>query len=98
MSGKTIQLRPKAYKDIEQIYHYSVTRWGEARAELYISDLNDTFEVLAETPSIERDCGFIRPNLFSCSVVSHVVFYKATVTGIAVIRVLHKSMDHMRHI
>lgn len=98
MSGKRVQIRPKAYEDIEQIYRYSVTQWGAARADLYIYELNDTFETLAENPNVGRNCAFIRPGLFSFTIVSHVIFYKPTSSGIAVIRVLHKSMDHRRHI
>ena len=98
MSAKQVQIRPRAYEDIEQIYRYSVTHWGEARADLYIYELNDAFDALAENPNVGRNCAFIRPNLFSFTVVSHVVFYKPTPTGIAVIRVLHKSVDHRRHV
>ena len=29
---------------------------------------------------------------------SHVIFFKTTKTGIAIIRVLHKSSDYLRHL
>lgn len=96
--SKTFKLRPKADQDLQNIYTYSVEQWGTSRADKYIRDLETAFQKLAATHTLGRDCGHIHPNLRAYRVVSHVIFYKPAPFGIAVIRVLHKSMDEKRHI
>ena len=98
MSGNTIQLRPKAEEDLEGIYLYSQKEWGISRAVTYIRDINAAFEVLANNAALGRNYNDVRPNLRAYNVASHVVLYKPINRGIAVIRVLHKSMDSKRHI
>lgn len=95
---RTFKLRPKADKDLEKIYSYSVKEWGAARADQYILDIEKTFQNLADSHTLGRDYSHVRPSLRAFSVVSHVIFYMPTAYGMAVIRVLHKSMDEKRHI
>jgi toxin ParE1/3/4 len=92
------KLRPIADKDLKNIYRYSTEKWGQVRADRYIIDIEKTFQNLAISNKQGRDCSHVRPNLRAFSVVSHVIFYKPTTYGIAVIRILHNSMDENRHI
>ncbi|RLV58372.1 type II toxin-antitoxin system RelE/ParE family toxin [Parashewanella curva] len=95
--AKSIHLKPKAIQDLEDIFIYSYRQFGEARAEQYIQDLNSAFTKAATSPELGRNCDEISPNLQALFVVSHVVFYKVKGNNLTVIRVLHKSMDHKRH-
>lgn len=95
---KIFKLRPKAVNDLENIYDYSVQEWGLNRAETYIHDLETTLQNLADNAALGRHYEHVRPNLRAFPVVSHVVYYKPASYGIAVIRVLHQSMDEKSHL
>lgn len=94
MADKTFRLRPKADDDLVAIYQFTVLQWGARQAEDYIRELNLAFQTLAENNRIGRDCDHVRSELRAHTVGSHVIFYKPTVYGAAVVRVLHKSMDY----
>lgn len=98
MPNKTFRLYPKAINDLEDIYLYSVREFGLQRTEDYILAIETSFQYLANDPLISRKCDYIHQNLRAFNVGSHVIFLKITDYGIAVIRVLHQSMDFNRHL
>jgi toxin ParE1/3/4 len=98
MSNKTYRLYPKAIDDLKSIYLYSAREFGIKRTEDYILAIEVSFQHLADDPLISRKCDYIRQNLRAFNVGSHVIFLKITDYGIAVIRVLHQSMDVNRHL
>ncbi len=98
MSNKTYRLYLKAIEDLESIYLYSAHEFGLKRTEDYILAIESSFQHLADDPLISRKCDYIRPDLRAFNVGSHIIFFKTTVYGIAVIRVLHQSRDFSRHL
>ena len=96
--NKIFRIKPQAEKDLENIYDYSYQEFGSARADQYIRDLNTAFHKLADNPNLGSDYKHVRPELRAYSVVSHVVFFKPSVYGAIILRVLHKSMDYERHV
>ena|SRR3990167_2843408 len=98
MPNKTFRLYPKAINDLEDIYLYSAREFGLQRTEDYILAIASSFQYLASDPLISRKCDYIHQNLRAFNVGSHVIFLKITDYGIAVIRVLHQSMDFNRHL
>ena len=98
MSSKSIQLRPRALLDLESIYKYSLQQWGVTRAETYLTEINKAFESRANHDKLGRDYSRVSADLYAYNIAAHVIFYTPTHTGILVIRVLHKSMDHVRHL
>jgi toxin ParE1/3/4 len=98
MPNKTYLLYPKAIDDLESIYVYSLCEFGIKRTEDYILAIETSFQHLADDPLIARKSDYIRQNLRAFNVGSHVVFFKITEYGVAVIRVLHESMDFRRHL
>lgn len=95
---KIFKLRPKAHSDLENIYTYSIQKWGLSRAEKYIRDLEMGFESLIQNDTLGLDYSHVSKNLRSFPVVSHIIYYKKTLYGVIIIRVLHKSMDETRHL
>ncbi|MBA4697738.1 MAG: type II toxin-antitoxin system RelE/ParE family toxin [Legionella sp.] len=98
MSNRTYRLYPKAIDDLESIYVYSLGEFGRNRTEDYIRMLELSFQHLADDPLIARLCEDIRPDLRAFNVGSHIIFFKIIADNIAIIRVLHQSMDFNRHI
>jgi toxin ParE1/3/4 len=98
MTNKIYRLYQKAIEDLESIYLYSVAQFGIKRTDNYILDIEKTFQQLANNPEIARKCYYIRRNLRAITYGSHIIFFKVTSNGIAIIRVLHQSMNHEKHI
>ncbi|MBA2711605.1 MAG: type II toxin-antitoxin system RelE/ParE family toxin [Tatlockia sp.] len=72
--------------------------FGIKRTEDYILAIDTNFQHLAEDPLISRTCDDVQESLRAFNIGSHVIFFKMTHYGIAVIRVLHQSMDFSRHL
>ena len=98
MRNKTYRLYPKAIEDLESIYLYSRQEFGLQRTEDYIFAIETSFQYLADDPLIARKCDYIRQGLKTFNIGSHVIFFKTTNYGIAVIRVVHQSMEFRRHL
>jgi len=94
----SFRLTREAEADIVDIYRYSVENFGEAQADTYHDGLSDCFRLLADTPLIGRDYGFLRPGLRRYEHASHSVYYRLADTGILILRVLHRRMDPARHL
>lgn len=98
MPNNIYRLYPKAINDLESIHLYSMSEFGTQRTEDYILAIETCFQHLADDPLIARTCDHIRQDLRAFNVGSHVIFFKITDYGIAVIRVLHQSMDFSRRL
>ena len=91
-------LTPRAQADVEGIWIYTIARWDEAQAVSYIQQIKKAAEVIAAKPRHGRSCDDIRAGYFKYRVGSHVLFYRETVNGIDIIRILHERMDIGRHL
>lgn len=92
-------LSPAARADLEQIWDYTLERWGAQQAEDYLRDLVAGIERASANPLIGRACDDIRPGYRKLPAGSHVVFYRTTAEGVVdVVRVLHRRMDVDRHL
>ena len=49
-------LSPRAQADIEEIWTFTVTRWGSLQAEDYIERLRIGIEIMAGDPNRGRRC------------------------------------------
>jgi len=96
--NKKFYIHRKANRDLEGIFIYIVENFGRERAEKYLDELVSAFHELASGHSQGRDCSHIYPNLYGYNVASHVVYYESTKEGVSIYRILHKSMDHIKHI
>ena len=84
------RLTPAAERDLESIWTYTARQWGVEQAERYID-----FLTAAKTAPT---CEHIRPGYRRWSVERHMVYFRVTDYGIAVVRVLHERMDAPRHL
>jgi len=86
-------LTPRARRDLEDIWNYSVDRWGIDRAEAYLRSIQSAMSQLAANPSYGSACDEIRRGYRKHPVQSHVIFNLEAADGIDVIRILHQRMD-----
>jgi toxin ParE1/3/4 len=92
------RLTPAARRDLEGVWRYTQQTWGVEQANRYIDILTEAFQGLARSPLSAPACDHIRPGYRRRSVGRHVVYFKVTPYGIAVVRVLHARMEAPRHL
>lgn len=92
-----VTFSPAAATDLNDIWDYTVERWGVDQADHYTDDIRDTCISLARGEKHGRTVD-VREGYLKHSVGKHFVFFRPTDTGIEVIRVLHQSMDVGRHL
>ena len=95
---KIFKVRKKADSDLQKIYIHSTKEFGTIRADKYIHDIENIFKNLAKNNQMGRDCSHIKPNLRSFPVETHTIYYKVQNYGVAIIRILHQSMDEEKHL
>lgn len=88
----------KADSDLEDIFDYSVEKFGFARAEQYIVDIELTFKELAANPKLGRRFDPDINHYFQYPVESHFIFYAPTNDGVEIFRILHKNMLPILHL
>lgn len=91
-------LSPSAQADVDEIWVYTVERWGVEQAELYVRQLGSAVETIAQNPQRDRPCDEIREGYRRYPSGSHVVFYRITSKEVVVVRILHQRMDFNRHV
>lgn len=63
-----------------------------------IGQLDSAFHRLADTPALVRACDEIMPGYRKFLQGRHVIYYKAGVESILVVRILHQSSDVTLHL
>lgn len=87
----------QAEKDLEAIIDFTVQRWGVAQSHNYIDDLEALAQILADNPLLGTERDELSQELRSFPYQSHVLFYVLQKDGIAIVRVLHTSVDVVRY-
>ena len=89
---------PQAESDLIDIWIYGCTTWNDIQADSYLDSIESTLNALAHSPEKNRIRNDFRPPIRTCHHVSHMIIYTIEKDSIAVVRVLHKSMDVKRHV
>ena len=92
------RLTPEAERDLEAIWLYTFEEWGLKQAHRYTDELTEAFTQLAASPEIATPYGQIRKGYRRSRVGRHVIYFRLTEYGIAVVRVLHVRMLPVRHL
>jgi toxin ParE1/3/4 len=82
----------RAEADLLNIGIYTFRTWDEAQTDLYIRQLEDCCQLIADNPARGRPCDEIRPGLRRMEKGKHVVFYRHEPGGILISRILHQRM------
>ena len=91
-------LRPRACRDLDGIWAYTVQTWGLAQAKTYLRALNRAFKTLAKNPELGRRQDEVYEGLRVYPSGKHLIFFFATEKGIDIVRVLHERMDIQAHL
>ena len=82
-----------AEQDLVNIWLYTWQEWGEAQADFYLDDLEQTLKLLAKQPMLGRLREEFKPPVRIFYHAHHLLVYQVIKGGISVVRVLHKNMD-----
>jgi toxin ParE1/3/4 len=97
MTGHFV-LTPRAQTDLDEIWDYTAERWGLEQAETYTRQLWRDIAIVADRPSLGRECTEVRRDHRMYPSGSHVLFYRYTSDGVDIVRILHERMHYERHI
>ena len=92
------RLAPAAQRDLESIWRHTREQWGIDQADRYIDILEVAFAALAESPKSAPACDHIRPGYRRRNVERHMIYFRITNYGIAIIRILRDRADAPRHL
>ena len=95
---KSFVLSPAAEIDLDDIWDYSVEKWGERQAERYVRMIQDTIIGLTDGTQFSHSAQHVRPDYCKVLVGSHVLFFKGDEKVIDVVRILHQRMDPSSHL
>lgn len=90
----TFELTSQAKFDLKSIAIHTQKKWGRERRAIYLRQFDDAFHLLATSPGIGSDCGYIKDGYRKLPVASHLIFYRAVSDSkFLIVRILHKRMD-----
>jgi toxin ParE1/3/4 len=87
------RLFPAAERDLEGIWKYTRREWGLEQAERYTDLLSAAFQALADAPKSAPACDHIRQGYRRRNIERHMIYFRITDYGIAIVRILHERMD-----
>lgn len=88
----------KAERDLEKIIDYSVEHCGSVQAIKYIEAIEEAAQLISNNPDIGAKRDALSVGLLSFPCQSHILYYLKYSHGVSIVRVLHASMDSMKHI
>jgi toxin ParE1/3/4 len=94
------QLTSDAQSDLIEIRRYTLANWGIQQSQKYLSEMRQTMQLLAESPTLGKPRPDVVSGAFSFPYVSHLIYYLQHREQIIVFGVLHKRMvptTHLEH-
>jgi len=91
-------LSPNAQESLNGIKKYSTEKFGQRQTNLYLEKLRDRMRTLADHPKQGKPRDKIKRGYYSYFEGSHTIFYKILSDHIAIIDILHQSMEPTRHL
>jgi toxin ParE1/3/4 len=91
-------IRPRARRDLREIWLYSFRQWGAQQADRYLQELDRGFRTLLEFPDLGAPFDHISAGYRMLHVSRHLLFYRSHRSRIEIVRVLHEAMDVRSHL
>jgi len=88
----------KAERDLEDIIDYTFQQWGATQTHTYLDGLEARGQLLADNPDLGTKRETLSEGLLSFPYESHILYYMRQPHGITIVRVLHQSMDPVKHL
>ena len=92
------RLTPAAERDLESIWAFTRQKWGADQANRYTDVLTTAFAELARSPKAAPACDQVRSGYRRRHIERHMIYFRITAYGVAIIRILHDRMDAPHHL
>jgi toxin ParE1/3/4 len=86
-----------AKQDLRSIGRYTQATWGREQRNTYLARLDASFHLLAVEPQLGKSCEDLRAGYRKYPVGRHLIFYRQSLDGVEIIRILHQRMDMEAH-
>jgi toxin ParE1/3/4 len=83
------QLTELAKQDLRSIGRYTQATWGRAQRNTYLARIDESFHLLAVEPQLGKSGEDLRGGYRKYPVGRHLIFYRQSLDGVEVIRILH---------
>jgi len=91
-------LKPEAKEDLEKIYKHTFYNWGLEQAEKYQDDLYNSFQLISSKEKTGKSYSFGDKPYHKLHVRKHLVFYHIENDSCIIVRILHESIDLLKHL
>ena len=88
---------PKAEEDLEDIWAFTAREWSAKQAADYTNDIINMFEDIASGSQNGRSV-LVRDGYRKVLIGGHAIYFRRDDGMIAIVRILHQSMDVERHL
>ncbi len=87
------RITPRARDDLLNIGRYTLEIWDRQQRDIYLRNLDERFQWLAQNPRLGRPRPDIQEGYYCFPQGSHLVFYIMRDAGIDIIGIPHQNMD-----
>lgn len=87
------RLTPRAVADLEDIWRYSADTWSAARADRYLDEIVQVFEMIAALPTLAPEFPVFTPPVRIHPHERHLIVYSIGEDHVAIVRVLGGQQD-----
>jgi toxin ParE1/3/4 len=93
------RLSRDAGASLDEIFDYTIERWGDAQADVYTDAIFAALERLAAEPGLGRRRADLPPTVLVHMVGGHLIVYRLGADDcVEVVNILHGAMDVARRI
>jgi toxin ParE1/3/4 len=79
--------------DLLAIWRFGADEWSPTIADEHLKDIDETCRLLLEAPDLGRARDDIMIGVRSIPLDPHTIYYRVSVAGIEILRVLHQRED-----
>jgi len=93
-----LELSRRAKADLDDIRDYSLQRFGQARAILYVDAIEHALRRIVRFPESGTPRSDLTSDVRSMPVGRHRLYYRVNAESILIVRILHQAMEIERHL
>lgn len=88
-------LAPQADQDLDDLFQYSLKKWGYEQTITYLEKIEDAFRMIAMNPDIitHRKVDRLTPDLRRYAVGRHYIYYFLHEDRVEIVRVIHDQRN-----
>ncbi len=92
------KLSNKAEQDLRLIYRYTQLKFSTLQADTYLTGLDETLALIADSPAIAQKVNDIRSGYQRYLYQEHAIYFVKKSKHIYIVRVLHQHMKVQLHL